>query len=150
MGLGSGIRKKPIPDPWSRGHKGTGSRSATLHWCGSGSCFSLWCGSGSYLSLWFGSGSYLSILMEIRVLLFTSMRTKMQLFILMRIRIQLPKMMRIRNTGSYGSGTLLCRLSFEIPIEHVLNILEHTLLLFYNSIKQLFCFLIVKVKSKSG
>ena len=26
MGLGSGIRKKPIPDPGSRGHKGTGSR----------------------------------------------------------------------------------------------------------------------------
>jgi hypothetical protein len=26
MGLGSGIRKKPIPDPESRGQKGTGSR----------------------------------------------------------------------------------------------------------------------------
>jgi hypothetical protein len=26
MGLGSGIRKKPIPDPGSRGQKGTGSR----------------------------------------------------------------------------------------------------------------------------
>jgi hypothetical protein len=26
MGLGSGIRKKPIPDPGSRGHKVTGSR----------------------------------------------------------------------------------------------------------------------------
>ncbi len=25
MGLGSGIRKKPIPDPGSRGQKGTGS-----------------------------------------------------------------------------------------------------------------------------
>jgi hypothetical protein len=38
MGLGSGIRKKPIPDPGSSGQKGTGSRilnpesgSATLH-----------------------------------------------------------------------------------------------------------------------
>jgi hypothetical protein len=30
MGLGSGIRKKPIPDPGSRGQKGTGSGSATL------------------------------------------------------------------------------------------------------------------------
>ncbi len=32
MGLGSGIRKKPIPDPGSRGQNGTGSRtgSATL------------------------------------------------------------------------------------------------------------------------
>ncbi len=34
MGLGSGIRKKPIPDPGSRGIKGTvpdpGSGSATL------------------------------------------------------------------------------------------------------------------------
>jgi hypothetical protein len=27
MGLGSGIRKKPIPDPGSRGQKGTGSRT---------------------------------------------------------------------------------------------------------------------------
>jgi hypothetical protein len=26
MDLGSGIRKKPIPDPGSRGQKGTGSR----------------------------------------------------------------------------------------------------------------------------
>jgi hypothetical protein len=26
MGLGSGIRKKPIPDPGYRGQKGTGSR----------------------------------------------------------------------------------------------------------------------------
>jgi hypothetical protein len=26
MVLGSGIRKKPIPDPGSRGQKGTGSR----------------------------------------------------------------------------------------------------------------------------
>ncbi len=26
MSLGSGIRKKPIPDPGSRGQKGTGSR----------------------------------------------------------------------------------------------------------------------------
>ncbi len=26
MGLGSGIRKKPIPDSGSRGEKGTGSR----------------------------------------------------------------------------------------------------------------------------
>ncbi len=26
MGMGSGIRKKPIPDPESRGQKGTGSR----------------------------------------------------------------------------------------------------------------------------
>jgi hypothetical protein len=26
MGLGSGILKKPIPDPGSRGQKGTGSR----------------------------------------------------------------------------------------------------------------------------
>jgi hypothetical protein len=26
MGLGSGIRKKSIPDPGSRGQKGTGSR----------------------------------------------------------------------------------------------------------------------------
>jgi hypothetical protein len=26
MGLGSGIRKKPIPDPGPRGQKGTGSR----------------------------------------------------------------------------------------------------------------------------
>jgi hypothetical protein len=26
MGLGSGIRKKPISDPGSRGQKGTGSR----------------------------------------------------------------------------------------------------------------------------
>jgi hypothetical protein len=26
MGLGSGIRKKPIPNPGSRGQKGTGSR----------------------------------------------------------------------------------------------------------------------------
>jgi hypothetical protein len=26
MGLGSGMRKKPIPDPGSRGQKGTGSR----------------------------------------------------------------------------------------------------------------------------
>ncbi len=26
MGLRSGIRKKPIPDPGSRGQKGTGSR----------------------------------------------------------------------------------------------------------------------------
>jgi hypothetical protein len=26
MALGSGIRKKPIPDPGSRGQKGTGSR----------------------------------------------------------------------------------------------------------------------------
>jgi hypothetical protein len=26
MGLGSGIRKKPIPDPGFRGQKGTGSR----------------------------------------------------------------------------------------------------------------------------
>ncbi len=26
MDLGSGIRQKPIPDPWSRGQKGTGSR----------------------------------------------------------------------------------------------------------------------------
>jgi hypothetical protein len=26
MGLGSGIREKPIPDPGSRGQKGTGSR----------------------------------------------------------------------------------------------------------------------------
>ncbi len=26
LGLGYGIRKKPIPDPWSRGQKGTGSR----------------------------------------------------------------------------------------------------------------------------
>jgi hypothetical protein len=26
MGLGSGIRKKPIPDPGSRGQKGIGSR----------------------------------------------------------------------------------------------------------------------------
>jgi hypothetical protein len=26
MGLGSGIRKKPIPDPGSMGRKGTGSR----------------------------------------------------------------------------------------------------------------------------
>jgi hypothetical protein len=25
MGLGAGIRKKPIPDPGSRGQKGTGS-----------------------------------------------------------------------------------------------------------------------------
>jgi hypothetical protein len=30
MGFGSGIRKKPIPDPRSRGQKGTGSGSATL------------------------------------------------------------------------------------------------------------------------
>jgi hypothetical protein len=32
MDLGSGIRKKPIPDPGSRGQKGTdpGSKSATL------------------------------------------------------------------------------------------------------------------------
>jgi hypothetical protein len=30
MGLGSGIRKKPIPDPGSRGQKGNGSGSATL------------------------------------------------------------------------------------------------------------------------
>ncbi len=30
MDLGSGIRKKPIPDPGSRGQKGTGSGSATL------------------------------------------------------------------------------------------------------------------------
>ncbi len=30
MGLGSGIRKKPIPDPGSRGQKGIGSGSATL------------------------------------------------------------------------------------------------------------------------
>jgi len=28
--VGSGIRKKPIPDPGSRGPKGTGSGSATL------------------------------------------------------------------------------------------------------------------------
>jgi hypothetical protein len=27
MDLGSGIRKKPIPDPESRGQKGTGSRN---------------------------------------------------------------------------------------------------------------------------
>jgi hypothetical protein len=30
MSLGSGIRNKPIPDPGSRGQKGTGSGSATL------------------------------------------------------------------------------------------------------------------------
>ena len=30
MGLGSGIRKKPVPDPGSRGQKGTGSRTAKL------------------------------------------------------------------------------------------------------------------------
>jgi hypothetical protein len=30
MGLGSGIWKKPLPDPGSRGQKGTGSGSATL------------------------------------------------------------------------------------------------------------------------
>ncbi len=30
MGLGSGIQKKPIPDPGSRGLKGIGSGSATL------------------------------------------------------------------------------------------------------------------------
>jgi hypothetical protein len=30
MGLGSGIRKKSIPDPGSRGQKVTGSGSATL------------------------------------------------------------------------------------------------------------------------
>jgi hypothetical protein len=30
MGLGSGIRKKPIPDPGSRGQKDPGSGSATL------------------------------------------------------------------------------------------------------------------------
>jgi hypothetical protein len=30
LGLGTGIRKKPIPDPGSRGQKGTGSGSATL------------------------------------------------------------------------------------------------------------------------
>jgi hypothetical protein len=30
MGLGSGIQKKPIPDPGSRGQKGPGSGSATL------------------------------------------------------------------------------------------------------------------------
>jgi hypothetical protein len=29
-GLESGIRKKPIPDPGSRGQKGTGSGSVTL------------------------------------------------------------------------------------------------------------------------
>jgi hypothetical protein len=35
MGLGSGIRKKPIPDPGSRDQKGTGSRTRirkTDHW----------------------------------------------------------------------------------------------------------------------
>jgi hypothetical protein len=30
MGFGSGIRKKPIPDPGCRGQKSTGSGSATL------------------------------------------------------------------------------------------------------------------------
>jgi hypothetical protein len=40
MGLGSGIRKKPILDPGSRGQKGTGSRirirnTAFLYFCGS-------------------------------------------------------------------------------------------------------------------
>jgi hypothetical protein len=43
MGLGSGIRKKPIPEPGSRGKKGTGSRIrntafilANLQICGLG------------------------------------------------------------------------------------------------------------------
>ncbi len=31
MGLGSEIRKKPIPDPGSRGQKGTGSRIRILN-----------------------------------------------------------------------------------------------------------------------
>jgi hypothetical protein len=49
MGLGSGIRKKPIPDPGSRGQKSTGSRirntenlSITLTW--------IWIRAGSVFS----------------------------------------------------------------------------------------------------
>ncbi len=52
MGLGSGIRKKPIPDPGSRGKKGTGSRIrntafilANLQICGLGHKENFWiCG----------------------------------------------------------------------------------------------------------
>jgi hypothetical protein len=71
------------------------------------------------------------------------MRIRILLFTLMRIRIQLPKMLRIHADldGATLDPTDTVRntaLQTFLEIPHVLNTLEHTLLLFYHSIEHNF------------